>query len=78
MENMKVEESLAKCAWSESLWLLVTKGEKNVEVKTMFFWKKAAVNTEMADKISSVKPQGEKELRRSDALSEIILKHKQC
>lgn len=41
-------------------------------------WKKAAVNTEMGDKISSVKPQGEKELRRSDALSEIILKHKQC
>lgn len=32
-------------------------------------WKKAAVNTELGDKISSVKPQGEKELRRSDALS---------
>lgn len=39
MENMKVEESLAKCAWSESLWFLVTKGEKNVEVKTMVFVK---------------------------------------
>lgn len=39
MENMKVEESLGKCALSESLWFLVTKGEKNVEVKTMNFVK---------------------------------------
>lgn len=78
MENMKVEESLGKCALSESLWFLVTKGEKNVEVKQWILWKKAAVNTELGDKISSVKPQGEEELRRSDALSETILKHKQC
>lgn len=36
---MKVEESLGKCALSESLWFLVTKGEKNIEVKTIDFVK---------------------------------------
>lgn len=32
-------ESWGKCALSESWWFLVTKGEKNVEVKTMDFVK---------------------------------------
>lgn len=34
---MKVEESLGKCDLSESLLSLVTKGGKNVKVKTMDF-----------------------------------------